>query len=492
MSDSSYPAVFMKKITVTFISDSEIIKSDKYSPGSKYGQLPIVSKPNHEFVGWFTNENGGVQISEDTIISIESDHSIYAHFIRIVTVTLNPNEGLLEKTSFKVKVGSPYGNLDKPNKTKNYFLGWFTQLSGGTEITETTIVTIQNDHTLYAHWEQLYEVTFNSTGGSPISNSLLVRYNHQYGISGNFPTPTKINNEFLGWYTEYPGGTLVVMSSIVSKNKDHVLYAHWEQIFVITLDPNGGTISMNLIVVKDGQQYGELPIPSKVGHSFLGWYTSQNNDSGTKIESSSSFSSNSSSRTLYAHWQIEKYRISFNTMGASTQLYPIEYYYDEFITLPTDVKKEGHIFDGWFFDITYIKPFNLQKMPAENLLLYAKWKEKSKDSESNSNVNVNVNNNVNGNNEEDDSSSGGIIGAVLGGLGGLGGIITTALSYVKKCLCFKKKDDDDNDDEDKSDEDNDDNDNDKDNDSKKEEKKNKRKEKKTNRSSLEIPLNNTE
>lgn len=50
----------------------------------------------------------------------------------------------------------------------------------------------------------------------------------------------------------------------------------------------------------------------------------------------------------------------------------VEYYFNETIReyIPT---KEGYIFDGWYTDLTFTTQYVFNTMPAEDLVLYAKW-----------------------------------------------------------------------------------------------------------------------
>ena len=81
------------------------------------------------------------------------------------TVTFNPNGGSVGQTSKTVTIGSTYGNLPTPTRTGYTFAGWYTAVSGGTQVTSSTIVTATGNHTLYAHWNpiRVTGVTLNKT-----------------------------------------------------------------------------------------------------------------------------------------------------------------------------------------------------------------------------------------------------------------------------------------------------------------------------------------
>ena len=65
----------------------------------------------------------------------------------------------------------------------------------------------------------------------------------------------------------------------------------------ITFDANNGVVSPTSRLVADGATLGELPVPTRNGYVFEGWYTSK--VGGTKVTSSTIVTSN---MTLYAHW----------------------------------------------------------------------------------------------------------------------------------------------------------------------------------------------
>ena len=65
-------------------------------------------------------------------------------------VTFDPNGGTVDETTRGVEVGKAIGQLPKPTRAGYKFDGWFTESTGGTQITENEIIT--DDVTYYAHW----------------------------------------------------------------------------------------------------------------------------------------------------------------------------------------------------------------------------------------------------------------------------------------------------------------------------------------------------
>lgn len=74
------------------------------------------------------------------------------------TVTFNANSGSVSPASKDVIHNSAYGDLPIPTRDNYEFAGWYTQATGGTQVTKDTDVTITADQTLYAHWIEAHNL----------------------------------------------------------------------------------------------------------------------------------------------------------------------------------------------------------------------------------------------------------------------------------------------------------------------------------------------
>ncbi len=68
--------------------------------------------------------------------------------------------------------------------------------------------------------------------------------------------------------------------------------------YTITLDGNGGTVAPAIILRQEGALIGELPIPSRNGYEFTGWYTSRTG--GMRIAPDTPVKQH---MTIYAQWK---------------------------------------------------------------------------------------------------------------------------------------------------------------------------------------------
>ncbi len=297
--------------TVTF----DLNGGDSVSPVSKtvtydevYGTLPIPMRLGYRFTGWSTSSGswGGTIVDETTMMNRTSNHTLYARWQRSSTLTvsfsLNYSGSGSNPANKTVTYNAPYGTLPEPTRIGYQFDGWYTRSQGGSKVEETTIVSTQSNHTIYARWIALTSVriTYNAGGGTAAERSKTVYLSQEYGT---LSTATRNGYIFLGWFTQASGGVEVTASTIVTNPNAHTLYAQWEQsqISTVTFDANGGRrVRPATKQVTFGQAYGALATVSRSNYTFLGWYTAT---SGGVLITESTIVSIQGNHTLYARWQ---------------------------------------------------------------------------------------------------------------------------------------------------------------------------------------------
>lgn len=148
----------------------------------------------------------------------------------------------------------------------------------------------------------------------------------------------------------------------------------------VTFDANGG--SSPSITGKDvvyDAQYGPLATTSKVGYTFLGWYTAASG--GTKVEESTKFTQ-TSNQTLYAHWQANTYTVTFDVQSGSGGTSETSATYDSSLTPSLSApSRVGYTFGGYYDQVSgqgiqyYDASMNGQRTwdKAGAATLYAKW-----------------------------------------------------------------------------------------------------------------------
>lgn len=233
----------------------------------------VDSSGNHAII-----DNDGTYDAEDDqsqVFQYPYDLTFDAVWIKKVTTTFDPGlGGSVSPKTQEVLYGRSYGTLPTPTKSKvGYtvtFKGWFTASSGGNKVEETTTVTNESDHTLYAQWEETAnsytvtidacggEITFpnNSTWGTSIDKGTGFR-SIAYGLPYDLPTTvTKSGYTFLGWYTSETGGSKVESFDKMRTAFDHTLYAHWVSRVKINVRPSDNY--SNLKYSTSGGESGNL------------------------------------------------------------------------------------------------------------------------------------------------------------------------------------------------------------------------------------------
>ena len=188
---------------------------------------------------------------------------------------------------------------------------------------------------------------------------------------GSLPTPTRNGYTFSGWYLSRAYTREITSSDTVNNSEDHTLYARWTAgEYTVSFNSNGGS-AVSPIGVTYGKKYGNLPLPTKPGYTFDGWYT----DSGEKVTADSTVNVDRN-HTLNAKWRENTYTVSFNTNGGSSVGSISVKYGDTYGTLPT-TQKDYYTFTGW-----YTSPSGGTKVSSgdtfnstSNITLYAQWKE---------------------------------------------------------------------------------------------------------------------
>ncbi len=117
------------------------------------GSLPTATRDYYTFDGWYTQANGGTQVTKDDVFSdyFIGDITLYAHWTRkTCTITFNANGGSCGTLSKTMDCGGSIGSLPTPSRTYYTSDGWYTAASGGSKVANSTAFT--EDTTLYAHW----------------------------------------------------------------------------------------------------------------------------------------------------------------------------------------------------------------------------------------------------------------------------------------------------------------------------------------------------
>lgn len=131
----------------------------------KLTSLPTPTYDGYDFIGWYTQKDGGEKVTTDTVFAMDS--TIYAHWSNIPVTSLELNKGTLtlqEKDSDTLTV------TVKPADATNQDVTW--------ESSNTSIATVSEDGTVTAISAGNATITATAADGSGISASCTLTVTH--------------------------------------------------------------------------------------------------------------------------------------------------------------------------------------------------------------------------------------------------------------------------------------------------------------------------
>lgn len=257
--------------------------------------LPIPTKPNYIFEGWFTGEtvNDG---QFTTVTPVTKDITLLARWKAEITyqLTYNTNGGNVIAPTIHY-FDEQITSLPTPVKYDCTFSGWFFDARLSQRVGYPLCLT-QNTE-IYAGWEKAYcSVNFHM-GGSQTMQPLHVEAGTKLEA---FSVPDFAGHTFAGWYLD--SGYLQEVSFPLEIHSDLDVFARWDEVlYTIEFQTNGGA-PLNARQYPAGEILWELPIPSKPKYAFSGWYF--DNLYSRAVEFPYEVTE---SVTLYAKWDVDPY-----------------------------------------------------------------------------------------------------------------------------------------------------------------------------------------
>jgi uncharacterized repeat protein (TIGR02543 family) len=284
----------IETFTVTFNSNGgTAVAPVEVSSGDTLDAPSPPTKDEYIFGGWYT-DNGTFQNDFDfSVTPIMANTTLYAKW-NVVTYTVSfESNGGSAVTAQGVSSGDTLDAPADPTKADYAFGGWYTDNDTFANAFDFTNTPITAEITLYAKWDDLLVVTFESNGGTAVEpvkvapNQLLTKPED----------PTKAGYRFVDWYTEDTFQSTFDFAN-TPVTEDMTLYAQWELVYTVSFDTNGGN-DVSPLIVTSGQTISAPTDPVKDGFVFKGWYT----DNGT-FENAFDFDSTviTADITLYAYW----------------------------------------------------------------------------------------------------------------------------------------------------------------------------------------------
>ena len=305
--------------------------------------LPQVAKENYDFKGWYTQADGGDQIS--TPLTVNGDLEIYAQFeIKTFTYTFYDEDGTTVLKTDTINYGEVIIAPETPTKasdnTYTYaFAGWTPEFVEGTTITANVSYTAT-----YSKDYINYTITFKNADGSVI----LTKTDYHYGDTVAQPaeTPTKPADDentyvFVGWTPDF-------VSTVKGNAEYTATFSSTTNSYTYTFYDEDGTT----VLKTDTINYGEVIIapenPTKesdntYNYTFAGW--TPEFVEGTTITTDVTYTATYSREYM-------TYTVTFKNADGLEISSKNDYHYGDTVEVPANPTKESdntytYTFAGW-------------------------------------------------------------------------------------------------------------------------------------------------
>ena len=293
--------------------------------------------------------------------------------IKRFNIFFNANGGVCNESVRNVQKWKKYGELPIPQRKHYTFLGWYTELNGGTKVSANTIMG-NGDVTLYAHWEanpfkntiKHYVVDGDKKFYLFDTTNYTRRYEEKYQLSASeqgltVPKGLALNTygttHVTGSAKEYPFGT-----QVTQKAEDMEYEFYYKTIdYKVTYNLNGGTNANGNKSSYNVLHGFNLGTPAKRGYTFLGWYdengqrvTTLNGSIDNDFKNKDDMYNKLNTRTvgnkaLTAKWKANEYTITYDGNGATSGSMSgnVATYDSAYAIQKNQYVRKGYTFIGW-------------------------------------------------------------------------------------------------------------------------------------------------
>ncbi len=334
--------------------------------GELVNAIEAPMRVGYTFDGWYKDAATTIPWDFDQD-KVNSNLKLYAKWkVQDMTITFD-SQGGSNVSQIITPFGKVIGTLSSPTKEGYQFLGWYSDMVGGTKLYETTL--IQQDATYYAQWECIpYKIEYilGMEGKNDERNPL------SYTVEDETITlrsPSKPQKIFKGW--TYDGQNTPILDVSIQKGSigDKKFTAVWEDASIkVSFNSQGGN-EVSDVWLKTNTVIEKPSDPIRVGYDFTGWYsdaqTTQKWNFATPINED---------KTLYAGWSIQRFDVIFDGQNGEIATSVMRSYQSSVGKLPT-VTKTGYVFKGWFTHQTGGVQINEQESVTCTVSYFAQWEK---------------------------------------------------------------------------------------------------------------------
>lgn len=345
----------------TYYRDTQVTLTAKAAP------------TGYDFVGWYEGSNL-VSTSLSFAVTLTANRTLVAKY-KIKSYTVNAtsediNKGTVSPAGQTVEHGANATVVATPKAAYN-FAGWYngtTKVSSNASYTfaVTTNISLTAKFTI----KTFTTTTANSTGGTASVNKSSV----EYGGSAIWTATPSTGYNFSKWSNGSTANPLTV-SNITANT--HITPVFVLKSYIVTWNPNGGTVDPTSTTKTHGSTLGTLPTPTRAAdntytYTFAGWFDTSATSGGTQLTTTTKVTSN---KTWYARWTAtyKNYTVTWNGNGGTPSKSSSSFHYNDALgTLPT-ATRTGYTFKGWSTSTNGSVNVSTTTKITGNVTYYAIW-----------------------------------------------------------------------------------------------------------------------
>ncbi len=387
-----------KNITISFNSNGgSAIASISVTKGEIFTAPNVPTKEGYTFVGWYVDS----ALTEQWDFSVDSattSITLYAKWSSNAGKIVAFTNGVINGTDIEVVVGKDTDALSietavtlDGNATWKLYYDILGQIEIPTKIATQTNGKLNDGDNIF------YIVSSTYDGTQVYTYKLVVHRQYLTSVEFKFMGKTVKTLEILtkSMITDsdvptVEGYTISDWTYAVGSENENWDFStqkvqgfttlnakYTPNTYTVTLDPNGGTLSSTTEEVTFDSTYS-LPVPTKVGHTFKGWYFDGKQYTYASGSSLSPWS-NAEDTTLFAKWEINTYKVTANKniSGAGSVSGGGYHEFNSNVTLSANTNV-GYTWLGWYdsngtkVSIGTDETFSFV-LGTENVTYTAKW-----------------------------------------------------------------------------------------------------------------------
>ena len=382
----TYYAVWQKETYNVNLNVDGVVTKNTYTYGAELTE-PTASKDGYDFDGWFTEKDGGTEVTfteNGKVKDLGADGAeitAYAHFTaKTYTATFYFNDGTAgyynTQAATDEAIKTPENN---PERTGYTFEGW-AESENATKsdvvVFGDAVVMPANGKKYYAVWTAIkVDVIFNANNGAYADDTTERTSGTQADydsatildtLAKDFEKPTRTGYKFLGWSRNKLSTAADTTLGKVNSIEAITVYAVWGKIsYDLVIDPNNGKDVVKYTAATDNAiPYGDSITGKienvsfgKAGYEFTGLDANGDGTADYTLDTAPK-TMPANNLTLTAIYKAQKQSVTFDAGTNATfasnnsQTLVIEggVETDANITTPAEIPtRAGYTFAGWDF-----------------------------------------------------------------------------------------------------------------------------------------------